>query len=155
MRQTRLGFHRRRVVHLRLERHAERRAQHASACKVCECLFQDRNILCPGRDKEATRRILCRQAQVFRHTATPGTDFQYEVWNALLNIPYGTTKSYKDIAQSIGKPQAVRAVAGAIGANGISILIPCHRVIGCNNSLTGYAGGLEAKKVLLGIETQK
>ena len=86
-----------------------------------------------------------------------GTDFQHEVWNALLNIPYGTTRSYKDIAQSIGKPQAVRAVAGAgaIGANGISILIPCHRVIGSNNSLTGYAGGLEAKKVLLGIETQK
>lgn len=84
-----------------------------------------------------------------------GTDFQHEVWNALLNISYGTTKSYKDIAQSIGKPQAVRAVAGAIGANGISILIPCHRVIGSNNSLTGYAGGLEAKKVLLGIETQK
>jgi methylated-DNA-[protein]-cysteine S-methyltransferase len=69
-----------------------------------------------------------------------GTDFQHEVWNALLNIR---------------KPQAVRAVAGAIGANGISILIPCHRVIGCNNSLTGYAGGLEAKKVLLGIETHK
>ena len=67
----------------------------------------------------------------------------------------GTTKSYKDIAQSIGKPQAVRTVAGAIGANGISILIPCHRVIGSNNSLTGYAGGLEAKKILLGIETQK
>ncbi|WP_416374481.1 methylated-DNA--[protein]-cysteine S-methyltransferase [Leyella stercorea] len=83
-----------------------------------------------------------------------GTDFQHEAWNALLKIPYGTTMSYKDIAQSIGKPQAVRAVAGAIGANGISILIPCHRVIGCNNSLTGYAGGLEAKKVLLGIETQ-
>ena len=84
-----------------------------------------------------------------------GTDFQHEVWNALLTIPYGTTKSYKDIAQSIGKPQAVRAVAGAIGTNGISILIPCNRVIGSNNSLTGYAGGLEAKKVLLGIETQK
>lgn len=84
-----------------------------------------------------------------------GTDFQHEVWNALLNIPYGATMSYKDIAQSIGKRQAVRAVAVAIGANGISILIPCHRVIGSNNSLTGYAGGLEAKKVLLGIETQK
>lgn len=84
-----------------------------------------------------------------------GTDFQHEVLNALLTIPYGTTKSYKDIAQSIGKPQAVRAVAGAIGTNSISILIPCHRIIGSNNSLTGYAGGLEAKKVLLGIETQK
>lgn len=84
-----------------------------------------------------------------------GTGFQHEVWNALLSIPYGATKSYKDIAQSIGKPKAVRAVAGAIGANGISILVPCHRVIGSNNSLTGYAGGLEAKKVLHRIETQK
>ena len=83
-----------------------------------------------------------------------GTDFQHEVWNALLNIPYGATKSYKDIAQCIGKPKAVRGVAGAIGANGISILIPCHRVIGSDHSLTGYAGGLEAKRVLLGIETQ-
>lgn len=83
-----------------------------------------------------------------------GTRFQQQVWNALLNIPYGVTRSYKDIAQSIGKPQAARAVAGAIGANGISILIPCHRVIGCDHSLTGYAGGLEAKRMLLGIETQ-
>lgn len=83
-----------------------------------------------------------------------GTRFQQQVWNALLNIPYGATRSYKDIAQSIGKPQAARAVAGAIGANGISILIPCHRVIGCDHSLTGYAGGLEAKRMLLGIETQ-
>ena len=81
-----------------------------------------------------------------------GTDFQHEVWNALLSIPYGSTKSYKDIAQCIGKPKAVRAVAGAIGANAISILIPCHRVIGSNHSLTGYAGGLEAKRGLLGIE---
>lgn len=83
-----------------------------------------------------------------------GTDFQQQVWNELLNIPYGATTSYKEIAQSIGKPKAVRAVAGAIGANGISILIPCHRVIGSDKSLTGYAGGLEAKKMLLQIETQ-
>ena len=83
-----------------------------------------------------------------------GTDFQQQVWNELLNIPYGATTSYKEIAQSIGKPKAVRAVAGAIGANGISILIPCHRVVGSDNSLTGYAGGLEAKKMLLQIETQ-
>ena len=81
-----------------------------------------------------------------------GTDFQHKVWNALRSIPYGSTKSYKDIAQCIGKPKAVRAVAGAIGANAISILIPCHRVIGSNHSLTGYAGGLEAKRELLGIE---
>ena len=83
-----------------------------------------------------------------------GTVFQQQVWNELLNIPYGATTSYKEIAQSIGKPKAVRAVAGAIGANGISILIPCHRVIGSDNSLTGYAGGLEAKKMLLQIEAQ-
>lgn len=80
MRQTRLSFYWRRVVPLRLERHAERRAQHASACKVYECLFQDRNILCPGRDKEATRRILCRQAQVFQHTATPGR-YRFPAWS--------------------------------------------------------------------------
>lgn len=83
-----------------------------------------------------------------------GTDFQQQVWNELLNIPYGATISYKEIAQNIGKPKAVRAVAGAIGANGISILIPCHRVIGSDKSLTGYAGGLKAKKMLLHIETQ-
>lgn len=84
-----------------------------------------------------------------------GTDFQHKVWNALRSIPYGSTKSYKDIAQCIGKPKAVRAVAGAIGANAISILIPCHRVIGSNHSLTGYAGGLETKRGLLGMETQE
>ena len=83
-----------------------------------------------------------------------GTDFQQQVWNELLNIPYGATTSYKEIAQNIGKPKAVRAVAGAIGTNGISILIPCHRVIGSDKSLTGYAGGLKAKKMLLQIETQ-
>lgn len=84
-----------------------------------------------------------------------GTDFQHVVWNALRSIPYGSTKSYKDIAQCIGKPKAVRAVAGAVGANAISILIPCHRVIGSNHSLTGYAGGLEAKRGLLGMETKE
>ena len=81
-----------------------------------------------------------------------GTDFQLQVWNALLNIPHGATRSYKQIATGIGYPDAVRAVAGAIGANGISILIPCHRVIGSNRSLTGYAGGLEAKRILLQME---
>lgn len=84
-----------------------------------------------------------------------GTDFQLLVWKALLNIPYGATMSYSQIAAGIGRPEAVRAVAGAIGANGISILIPCHRVIGSNRSLTGYAGGLEAKRMLLEIEGKR
>ena len=84
-----------------------------------------------------------------------GTDFQKKVWHALLNIPYGETRSYKEIAQSIGSPNSVRAVAGAIGANGICIFIPCHRVIGSNHSLTGFAGGLDAKRRLLELETEQ
>lgn len=81
-----------------------------------------------------------------------GTDFQKQVWEELLNIPYGKTCSYKEIAIRIGKPKAVRAVANAIGKNPIWIIIPCHRVIGSDGSLTGYAGGLEVKKELLSLE---
>ena len=82
-----------------------------------------------------------------------GTDFQKKVWNALLEIPYGETRTYKEIALRVGNLKGIRAVAQAIGANGMSIIIPCHRVIGSNHSLTGFAGGLEAKKILLEIET--
>ena len=81
-----------------------------------------------------------------------GTDFQHRVWKALLDIPYGQTRSYMEIAKSIGNPQGVRAVAQAIGANGIGIIIPCHRVIGSNHSLTGFAGGLDKKQLLLQLE---
>ncbi|PCH86029.1 MAG: cysteine methyltransferase [Piscirickettsiaceae bacterium] len=81
-----------------------------------------------------------------------GTDFQQSVWNALLNIPYGTTSSYLELAASINNKQAVRAVASANGANAMSIIIPCHRVIGSHGELTGYAGGLPAKKRLLTLE---
>ncbi len=83
-----------------------------------------------------------------------GTEFQQQVWNTLLKIPYGETRSYKDIALSIANLKGIRAVAQAIGANGISILIPCHRVIGSNHSLTGFAGGIEAKRILLQIERE-
>lgn len=83
-----------------------------------------------------------------------GTDFQQQVWEALLGIPYGETVSYKDIALRVGNPEGVRAVAQAVGANGIAIFIPCHRVVGCNHSLTGFAGGLEAKRMLLEIENK-
>ena len=83
-----------------------------------------------------------------------GTEFQQQVWNALLEIPYGETMSYKDIALSIANLKGIRAVAQAIGANGISILIPCHRVIGSNHSLTGFTGGIEAKRILLEIERE-
>lgn len=81
-----------------------------------------------------------------------GTEFQKKVWQALLEIPYGATISYGELASRIGMPHAVRAVANANGANAISIFAPCHRVIGSDNSLTGYAGGLPAKQYLLGLE---
>ena len=84
--------------------------------------------------------------------APRGTDFQRQVWSALLEIPLGQTRSYGDIARRIGRPSAVRAVAGAIGRNPIGILIPCHRVIGSDGSLTGYAGGLHRKQALLALE---
>ena len=83
-----------------------------------------------------------------------GTDFQQQVWKALLEIPYSKTRTYKEIALRVNNLKGVRAVAQAIGANGISILIPCHRVIGTNHSLTGFAGGIEAKKILLNIESK-
>ena len=81
-----------------------------------------------------------------------GTAFQKQVWQALLEIPYGQTVSYKQLAESIGNPKAVRAVGSANGKNPIFIIIPCHRVIGANGSLTGFAYGLELKKKLLDIE---
>lgn len=81
-----------------------------------------------------------------------GTPFQRIVWEALSTIPYGQTVSYSDIAHQIHRPSAVRAVANAIGKNSIPIVIPCHRVIGKNGALTGFAGGLEMKKILLSIE---
>ncbi|MBA3958028.1 MAG: methylated-DNA--[protein]-cysteine S-methyltransferase [Parachlamydiaceae bacterium] len=83
---------------------------------------------------------------------TYGTDFQQDVWKKLLQIPYGVTWTYKDIAQKIKNPQAVRAVGSAIGRNPISIIIPCHRVIASNGSLAGFAGGLDRKKILLDLE---
>ncbi|MBP5943347.1 MULTISPECIES: methylated-DNA--[protein]-cysteine S-methyltransferase [unclassified Pseudomonas] len=81
-----------------------------------------------------------------------GTDFQKQVWAALLTIPFGETRTYSQIAQQIGNPAAVRAVGAANGRNPISIVAPCHRVIGASGKLTGFAGGLEAKERLLRLE---
>ncbi len=82
-----------------------------------------------------------------------GTDFQKQVWNALTTIPFGQVTSYANIAHQINNPKAVRAVGAANGKNPISIIVPCHRVIGANGSLTGYAGGLERKQWLLQHES--
>ena len=81
-----------------------------------------------------------------------GTNFQRRVWEALLTIPYGETRSYGQIAEQIGSPGAFRAVGLANGHNPIGIIVPCHRVIGANGSLTGYGGGLERKSILLELE---
>lgn len=81
-----------------------------------------------------------------------GTEFQKAVWNALLTVPYGKTASYKDIAAMIGKPKAARAVGGANNKNPIIIIVPCHRILGANGGLTGYACGTDIKQTLLNIE---
>lgn len=95
-----------------------------------------------GKRKEFTVKV-----------STEGTIFQKKVWSALQRIPYAKTLSYKEQAEAIGMSSAVRAVANANGMNPISILIPCHRVIGSNGQLTGYGGGLWRKKFLLDLET--
>ena len=106
--------------------------------------------------EEANRQLddyFAGNRKVFNIPLHPvGTDIQLRVWRALLDIPYGETRSYLEIAQHIGNPKGVRAVAQAIGANGIDLLIPCHRVIGSNRSLTGFTGGLDKKKLLLELE---
>lgn len=84
--------------------------------------------------------------------AAVGTDFQRRVWKALTTIPYGRVVSYKSIAEAIGQPKAVRAVGGANARNPIPIIIPCHRVIGANGTLTGFGGGLETKSKLIELE---
>ena len=83
-----------------------------------------------------------------------GTDFQRKVWRALAAIPFGEIRSYREIARQIGRPEAARAVGAAIGRNPISIIVPCHRVIGSNGQLTGFAGGVENKAALLKLESE-
>jgi methylated-DNA-[protein]-cysteine S-methyltransferase len=87
--------------------------------------------------------------------ADVGTPFQRSVWAALRRIPYGETRSYGQLAQALGRPEAARAVGAANGANPLGIIVPCHRVLGANGSLTGYGGGLERKRFLLELERRR
>ncbi|MCR9172619.1 MAG: methylated-DNA--[protein]-cysteine S-methyltransferase [bacterium] len=84
-----------------------------------------------------------------------GTDFQQKVWEALLDVPYGSTRSYKEQATFLGDVKAIRAVATANGANPVAIVVPCHRIVGSDQSLTGYAGGLHRKQFLLELESSQ
>lgn len=89
----------------------------------------------------------------FRLALAPvGTEFQRDAWRAVAGVPYGRTATYSEIAVSIGRPRAVRAVGAANGANPLPIVVPCHRIVGANGDLTGYAGGLDAKLALLRLE---
>lgn len=94
-----------------------------------------------------------RRTQFELKLSPKGTEFQKKVWNQLMHIPYGKTQTYQQIANQLGDPKAIRAAATANGKNPISIIIPCHRVIGSDGSLTGYAGGLHRKKWLLEHES--
>ncbi|MGI9322592.1 MAG: methylated-DNA--[protein]-cysteine S-methyltransferase [Pseudomonadales bacterium] len=106
---------------------------------------------------EARRQLaeyFAGERKVFDLALVPtGTPFQLSVLQALAEIPYGATASYRDIAQRIGRPKAVRAVGAANGRNPLPIVIPCHRVVGADGSLTGFGGGLPAKRYLLALET--
>jgi len=103
---------------------------------------------------ELTKYLSGKLKQFKQQCHLQGTSFQQEVWHALSSIPYGETRSYSDIANTLNKPSAVRAVGTAIGANPVLITVPCHRVIGKSGALTGYRGGLAMKEKLLQLEVQ-
>lgn len=109
--------------------------------------------------REAERQIgayFAGELRVFNlPLAFAGTEFQESVWRALLTIPFGETRSYAALARQIGRPTAFRAVGAANGRNPISIIVPCHRVVGTDGGLTGFAGGLDAKERLLDFEKRK
>lgn len=129
-------------------------------------LPHEKHPLTPGPDWRRDRRGLAEAMRQFKawfagelHTFdlplhAAGTPFQQRVWSALCDIPYAATESYGALARRIGKPRAVRAVGTANGANPLPIIVPCHRVIGSNGSLTGYGGGIDRKRALLDLERQ-
>ncbi len=128
--------------------------------KIVARLCQRLNAVAVEAKSEATQLALSQLDEYFsgkRHAfsipiLSIGTDFQCRVWEELRHIPYGTTISYGELARRLGNPKAVRAVAAANAANPISIFVPCHRVIGCDNKLAGYGGGLFAKQHMLKLE---
>ncbi len=105
-------------------------------------------------EQELTAYFAGQSAAFETPLALHGTPFREQVWRELLRIPPGETRSYSEVARLIGRPKAIRAVAGANGANQIAVMVPCHRVIGADGSLTGYGGGLWRKQRLIEIERQ-
>ena len=112
-------------------------------------------IACPPLLQELDEYFAGKRRTFDLPLAPKGTPFQLAVWHALLEVPYGDTVTYAELARRIGKPNAVRAVGAANGANPIPVIIPCHRVIGSNGTLTGYGGGIERKQWLLALEGRR
>lgn len=134
--------------HRRLRQQVDNRLQRYSGA---EYVWQDTPVL--GQARQQLDDYLAGKRQSFDLPLTLiGTPFQQQVWQALQQIPYGSTASYQDIGQRIGNPNAVRAVGTANGANALAIIIPCHRIIGRQGALVGYGGGLAIKKQLLALE---
>ncbi len=125
---------------------------------VCAVLFTDEAVggahtpLSDRADLQLREYFAGERREFDLPLAPEGTAFRKRVWTALCEVPYGETRSYREIAERIGSPKAVRAVGGANHHNPISILVPCHRVVGAGGGLTGYAGGLETKERLLALE---
>ena len=114
----------------------------------------DRNDIINQTEAEVAEYFRGKRKEFSITIVTPGTDFQQEVWAALTRIPYGQTVSYSDLATTVGRPAAVRAVGTTNGLNALAIIVPCHRVIGADGKLVGYGGGLWRKKRLLELEIQ-
>jgi O-6-methylguanine DNA methyltransferase len=114
-------------------------------------LIQNSNIFIE-LDNQLEEYLAGRRRDFSHSLDLRGTPFQRQVWEALLRIPYGETRSYKDMAEQIGRPQAVRAVGQANRVNPVPLVVPCHRVIGAGGNLTGYGGGISLKKQLLVLE---
>lgn len=131
---------------------------------ISEVLFEEENPPENAQEKETPLLLKAKEqlSEYFKGTrkvfdlplSFKGTQFQLEDWNALRTIPYGETRSYKQIAEQLGRPGAYRAVGMANHVNRIPIIVPCHRVVGANGKLVGYGGGMEIKKKLLELESK-
>jgi methylated-DNA-[protein]-cysteine S-methyltransferase len=125
-------------------------------CEKPDNMTEDNNDLVLLNTEQQLREYFQGERQLFSLDLDfNGTEFQKSVWNALLTIPFGETRSYGDIARQIGNPKSVRAVGAANGKNPIPIVVPCHRVIGSSGKLVGFGGGMENKALLLNLEKTK
>ena len=122
--------------------------------RLAELVKQTDHPILLETQKQLTEYFAGKRQQFDLPLDFEGTEFQQKVWQALLTIPFGETRSYRDIAEQIGNVKAVRAVGAANGKNPISIIAPCHRVVGANGKLVGFAGGLDNKDILLRLEKQ-